>query len=250
MTVTFVTAIYAIHKSRSAEIWERFALLADALPMIIVCSASDADKIPASAIPLFRELDTFETSKILHNYNKLPTKRCDDKDTKLYMTIMNSKAEILKHVKSHIRSDHYVWIDAGIAKIFKNPSSCFASILDKTAAPLRSDKILIPGPWPYKETDIGKLTDRIHWRFCGGFFIVPYGLVDHFVTQVKVGCVRIGAATGCTTWEVNVWSFIESNLPIIWEKGDHNESILDCLDHYIIQSPAEEITHVPSYHEA
>lgn len=254
MTVTFVTAIYNIHASRSTEIWERFALLAAVLPMTIVCSASDAEKIPAGATPFFRELETFETAKILAGYNKLPTTRCGDKDTKLYMTIMNAKAEILKYVKSHVESDHYIWIDAGISKIFKDPPASFARILEKTAAQLRSDKILIPGPWPYKETNIEKLTDRIHWRFCGGFFIVPHRLLDHFVTQVKVGCVRIGAATGCTTWEVNVWSYIEPNLPILWEKGDHNESILDCLDNYTIKPPADPVTeetaHAPLPHEA
>lgn len=238
MTVTFVTAIYDIHMSRSAEIWDRFALLCKTIPVIIVCSASDASKIPAGTTPLFCEYSDLTMFEILEPFDSLPRVRCADKDTKEYMTIMNSKAEFLSRVKAVVKSDHYVWIDAGISKIFVNIEDMFKKILEQTEIPMRTDAILIPGCWPYKESDIAKLVEKIHWRFCGGFFIVPHDYVDSFYKEVVDGCNTIGAETGCVTWEVNVWAYIEPRLPILWAKGDHNESITDCMQHYWVANRA------------
>lgn len=233
MTVTFVTAIYTIHPTRSAEIWERFNLLCKVLPVHIVCSESDADRIPENAIPIFRELEELETTMALQSYDGLPRLRSAEKDTKEFNIVMNAKTECLQIVKEQVQSDHYIWIDAGISKIFKDPTAIFEKIKAQISCPLKSDTILIPGCWPYKETNVEKLTDRIHWRFCGGFFVVPYALVDSFATEVLNGCVMIGNATGKTTWETNIWCFVEDRLPIQWERGDHNETIIDCLCNYL-----------------
>jgi len=234
MTVTFVTAIFNINLVRSNEIWDRFTLLCKIIPIVIVCSASDRDKIPEGATPIFREFYELETVKMLNKYNKLPKVRNEWKDTKEYMLLMNSKTECVQLAKDKVEADHYIWIDAGISKIFKNPIEKFESILETTSKPLNDTQILISGCWPHKETNFAKLVERIHWRFCGGFFVVPANLVEPFFLAVLNGCKEIGETTEYLTWEVNIWSFIEATLPIQWEKGDHNDSISDCLGNYLI----------------
>jgi hypothetical protein len=172
------------------------------------------------------------------HYQGLPTVRSGGKDTKEYNILMNAKAEFLQIVKNIETADHYVWIDAGIGKIFKSPLSTFKLILENVQAnPLKTDSILIPGCHNFKNTDIEELTTRIFWHFAGGFFIVPHDLIDIFHQRVLEGCIAIGDATRKTVWEVNVWSYIEPQLPIQWEKGDHDESIFQGLVNYYAQSP-------------
>lgn len=231
MTVAFVTAIFNIHPTRSTEIWDRLSILSQTIPIHIVCSPEDADKVPKSATPYFLPFQELTTYKLIAPLPDLPPIRNVDKDTKEYMIVMNAKTEILQYVKTRVYADHYVWIDAGISKIFKDPHAIFRSILAQTVS-MKSDTILMPGCWPRKESNPAILTEKINWRFCGGFFVVPRAYVADFAIRMFDGVAALGAATGRATWEVNTWCFIERHLPIQWEKGDHNESILDCLAHY------------------
>ncbi len=159
---------------------------------------------------------------------------------------MNAKAECLQIVKNIVAADHYIWIDAGIGKIFKNPDESFNKINTLVQAKrLKSDSIFIPGCWNYKNSNMNDLTLKIFWRFAGGFFVVPYGLVDQFHTNVIQGCETIGQKTGIVTWEVNIWCFIESSVPIAWMYGDHNESIYSNIVNYYC---TEEIVPAPAPH--
>ena len=172
--------------------------------------------------------DSFETYKLLHDTEHLPEKRNVSKDTKEYMILMNMKTECLALMKQKTIHDiqYFVWLDAGISKIFKDPDATLSTLVPRlqTCNNL-SDKIVIPGCWG-PQSDVGILTHCIHWRFCGGFFCVPSELVIPFSKEVLQGCQEIKDKTNKITWEVNVWTYIESRLPIEWRAGDHNESIL------------------------
>jgi hypothetical protein len=233
MKVVFVTAIYNLHGGRSKEIWERFSTLSSIIPTYIVCSPSDYLYIPKNAYPIFRHFHTLQTYKALYPYNGLPPIRSGEKDTKEYNILMNAKAEFLQLVKNIAEADHYIWIDAGIGKIFKSPLNIYKQVLENVhAKPFKSDTILIPGCHNYQNTNIEDLATRIFWHFAGGFFVVPHGLIELFHAKVLEGCTTIGTATGKTIWEVNIWSYVEPQLPIQWEKGDHDESIIAGLLNY------------------
>jgi hypothetical protein len=232
MTVVFVTAIYNIHKTRSNEIWERFKLLASTIPIHIVCSAENAELLPAGVTPYYREFEELDTYKALQGIHDLPQTRNTDKDTKEYMILMNAKAEFLQIVNSEVNADHYIWIDAVIGKILSDPIVIFNKIIEETRRPLKADTILIPGCWDFKVHDPLQLTKHIVWRFAGGFFIVPCGYIDPFAAAVLDGCKQLAKSTGKLTWEVNVWCLIEQHLPIQWERADHNDTIISGLANY------------------
>jgi hypothetical protein len=235
MTVAFVTAIYNLSTVSDADaIWARYTILSQTLPTFLVCSAKDAHRVPPNATPLFIEFDDLETAKLLRKYERLPPVRNSGKDTRDYMILMNAKAEFLKHARLHIDADHYVWIDAGIGKIFLDPRTMYAVIKTAVSQPLNPFGIFIPGCWEHNTYTLQDLTTKISWRYAGGFFIVPRTLVGLFYNTVFEGCKTIGDLTDTAVWEVNVWCFIESHLPIQWEKGDHNEKIIEGLPAYTV----------------
>jgi hypothetical protein len=228
-SILFVSSFYHINHSYSHEIIERLKVLAKYVPINLFCSEQDVpllETIP-NLILQVKEFDTFETYKLLYEAEELPEKRNFAKDTKEYMILMNMKTECLTLIKQktlhHI--DYYVWIDAGISKIFKDPEITLSTLVARLQTSNNlPDKILIPGCWG-PQSDVGILTHCIHWRFCGGFFCVPTDLVISFSKEVLQGCQEIKEKTNKITWEVNVWTYIESRVSIEWRPGDHNETI-------------------------
>jgi hypothetical protein len=232
MTIAFVTAMYAVAcEARVAEIWARLTQLASVLPLHIVCSAKDAHRIPEGAVPYFCEFESLETYKIVSKTTGLPRVRSEEKDTKEFMILMNAKAEFLKIVKGAKDADHYFWIDAGIGKIFRDPVASYnrlATILARQRLP--DDMLVIPGCWDAQAvTAFDALLTRVSWRFCGGAFVVPQGLVDLFYYHTLAGCEEIRVRSGLAIWEVNLWDFMQSRIPILWKKGDHNEQLFEAF---------------------
>ena len=128
----FVSAIYKIYDTGYDDtVWERLAVLAGTVPILhLFCSSADRDrasKIP-NIIPHYLELEETETYTILSEVQNLPEHRKASKDTKLFMILMNAKTEFLHRVRyDGFLDDHYVWIDAGISKIFKDPAATLTS---------------------------------------------------------------------------------------------------------------------------
>ena len=229
-SILFVSAFYHINHSYSHEIIERLKLLAKYVPLNLFCSEKDVsllETIP-NVILQVKEFDSFETYTLLSEVEHLPEKRNISKDTKEYMILMNMKTECLALMKQKLVHDdvkYFVWLDAGISKIFKDPDAILSTLVTRLqTCKTLSDTIIIPGCWG-PQSDITILTHCIHWRFCGGFFCVPTELVIPFSKEVLQGCQEIKDKTNKITWEVNVWAYIESRLPIEWRPGDHNESI-------------------------
>jgi hypothetical protein len=238
MTVVFVSAIYPIYGSsfpeRTANTWLRFATLAKHFHIHLVCSAADKDKVPPNVTPHFCEFIELETYKSLTETTGLPQIRSEIKDTKEFMILMNAKTEFIKMVSKKVEADHYVWLDAGIGHIFKDPDATYAAIKPFFDTPLRKDKIMLPGCTKTQESSLDILLTRVCWRFAGGFFIVPRALIDPFYQAVLAGCEEIRHKSGRATWEVNVWAYIESRIPIQWEYGNHNESIFNGICNYFV----------------
>lgn len=233
MTVVFVTAIYNLNTvSDATAIWERFSTLCETLPVHIVCSATDAHRIPKNATPLFKDFNDLAFTHLLRKYPALPAIRNAEKDTHDFMILMNAKAEFLQMVKNVVTADHYVWIDAGIGKIFPNPVASYATIRALTGRPLNPYALFIPGCWEHNTYSLSDLSKKISWRYAGGFFVVPHDFVEAFYTDCYETCQTLGDLTGVSTWEVNIWCMVESHLPIVWARGDHNDTIYSGLKSY------------------
>lgn len=237
MSVIFVTSIYDVyHKGRTDEIWERFASMASVLPFHIVCSAADVHKAPPGVVVHVKEFHELEIYKIINKTTGLPQIRNDTKDTKEFMILMNAKTECIKIVKEHTSATHYVWIDAGIGKIFKDSLAVYNAIKPLFEYSLKNDKILIPGCWTESETRFDVILTKINWRFSGGFFVVPSEMVDYFHYTVCQAAEEIRWRSGRAIWEVNVWVYAEQRIPIQWEYGGHDESIFNGLLNYRVAS--------------
>ena len=236
MTVVFVSAIYPIYGTsfpeRTAGVWRRFAVLAKHFHIHLVCSAADADKIPTNVTPYFCEFHELDTYKLITKTTGLPQIRSETKDTKEFMVLMNAKTEFIKKISNKVEADHYVWLDAGLGHVFKDPDATYATVKPLFDAPLTNKKIMIPGCTADPEPRLDMLLTRVCWRFAGGFFIIPRRWIDLFYYSVLAACEEIRYKSGRATWEVNVWAYIESRIPIHWEYGSHDESIFNGIRNF------------------
>lgn len=240
MDVAFVSSFYRINEDPAygEAILERFKILSKHIPIYLLCSEEDKNTFESleNVTVIFKEFCDFDTYKVLASATRLPEYRCPKKDTKEYMILMNMKSECIHEVKKYIRhsqsskhfmsAKHFVWIDAGISKIFKDPDTTLSNFMEKIkTADLPTDKIIIPGCWG-PQTNLNILERSINWRFCGGFLVIPSNLVEHLFLHNLQACGEIKGYTNKVLWEVNVWAYMEPRLPILWRPGDHNESIL------------------------
>jgi len=157
---------------------------------------------------------------------ELPGNRSVEKDTKEFFSLMNTKMEFIKKAKERYPDEaQYMWIDFGIMKIMKNRERVLQKLHEIQKA--RFQKVMIPGCWSFGRAFT---VNAIHWRFCGGFVVMPSQHVERFFEHSK--CVL---RDFCTmemyklTWETNVWSVIESCAErdnIGWYFADHNDTMI------------------------
>jgi len=236
MSTIYVTAIYKIYdRPYAEEVWSRFQVLAETVPIHLFCSTEDVSRATAIADATgnvtihVKEFETFECHPILSKAPHLPEQRSPEKDTHKFMILMNAKTECLKLAKdAHPNHAYYVWLDAGISKIFKLPLASF-SYLTRTLPKIQTDKIIIPGCWDYTVQGV-LVTKYVNWRFCGGFFVVPAAHVNTFHTKMIGGIQEVVSAANIAIWETNVWAYMELRLPIKWMHGDHNETMFVILE--------------------
>jgi hypothetical protein len=171
-------------------------------------------------------LESFELYKLAMSYNRdLPSQRSSQKDTKEYLSLMNTKIEFIKKASELTDDKTFIWIDFGILKIMNN----IHIVLDylKYINSKTFNDIIIPGCWQFGATFS---VDRVNWRFCGGFVVFPRQHIDTFYNHSKNVLTDF-----CTlpqyklTWETNIWNIIEfctNRKNIVWYLADHNDSII------------------------
>lgn len=186
---------------------------------------------PSTVTVIGLPLADCELYSIAMRYNReLPVHRTPQKDTKEFFALMNSKMEFLRRASFlHCNCKTFAWIDFGILKIVKD-TVAFIEKLRQLDTHVFT-KVTIPGCWGFGRTFT---VEQIHWRFCGGFLIMPMKHVERFYQHSK------GVLTDfCTqqiyklTWETNVWTVIESCAErdnIEWYMADHNDSIVMNVD--------------------
>jgi len=243
----FVSALYNISDDeRYREIVERFLVIANIIPEIhVFCRKADEGLLPPNAIPHFMEFEDLQTYKIISKCTGLPRIRSESKDHYRFMALMNAKPEFMHLLKcSHentpeeFKPSHYIWLDAGIGKIFKDPFQTLTRFYNYIKPlTLKTDHIFIPGCLDDTKTPFDLQLTRVNWRFCGGFFIVPYNLIDYFYFCCMFACEEIRHRSNRAVWEVNVWNYVEqtTHIPIQWEYGNHNELIFANINKYIKQ---------------
>jgi hypothetical protein len=174
----------------------------------------------------FQTLETVKLIQAVPNV-QLPASRNTGKDTVDFMTIMNSKPELLKLAMPYVETPFVAYLDAGIKKVFK---------LDGTLKGLETLRVhsiplvMLPGCHPIQPKPFAKLASQIDWTFCGGFFIVPASAVEEFM-QIHLQALGTFLAESKLTWEVNVWTALAPvhRDRIIWFGADHNDTMITAI---------------------
>lgn len=228
MLVTCYYDIYNKPHKFVEYVWLFYDLGISGIPMIIFTEPSLVNKfkIFPNVTVLGVPLEEFELYNIAMNFKgELPIYRTVEKDTKEFFALMNIKIECIKKASALYKNKTFIWIDFGILKIVKNKEVFLEKL--KEVNEMEVSKMTIPGCW---EVGHAFTTDQIHWRFCGGFFIIPEHYIETFYGHSKNVLTDFCKMTMYKlTWETNIWSIIETCSEannIVWYFADHNDSIL------------------------
>ena len=213
--ITFVTALLDLHEDRSKDrsMESRIAhfrqLESSGIKLHLFVSPEYAHL--GGEVVSLEELETFTTAP-----PGLPTQRTSYHDTKHFLCLMNAKTELVARAMKTGTTTHYAWIDFNVVHVFRDVprTLSYLSMLGQTR--LRDRCLLIPGCW-----GPGTFTDRVNWRFCGGFFVGDRQSLLDFHTAHQAAY----RALPHLTWEVNTWA--RADIPgLTWYPGDHTDSLV------------------------
>ena len=235
-----VTSFYEIYgkPERIPQYFKWFEPLGHSgLPMIVFTEEEFVplfEGYPSTVRVIILPLKSMELYQIGMKYDReLPLHRTPEKDTQEFLSLMNTKIELLKHAANICEHETLIWIDFGIFKIFKTPKKCIAKLFQ--LCHLSFHTIVIPGCDNYLER--GCYPDSVNWRFCGGFFVMPrkhlHAFYDHSKNVLSSFCDN---PMYKLTWEVNIWYIIEqctNRENITWYHAGHEDTIILNIDNVL-----------------
>lgn len=214
----FVTAYFDIGQDKLKSYLEKFQKLSK-LRMILFTDPSLESTFSGLSSTVKVEavcLQDLEIFRLCQQFENLPTCRNSEKDTKDFLSLMNTKVEFLKLAKELCEDETLIWIDFGIMKIVKNEELVLHKLEEIQKS--KVEKVTLPGCW----CPCIPSPHQVCWRFCGGLVVCPRDQVEEF----REGVLSVLQRSEILTWEVNVWTVLEqeSNL-FSWYRGDHNDSM-------------------------
>jgi hypothetical protein len=235
------------HKQLPERIARFRQLAATRIPICLyICPSvqSSIEPIAAEYPNIYWEIlsleDTFTWKTAQANPHSLPAHRYEPKDTANYILVQNSKIELVEKAihTNPWKSRHFAWIDFSIFYVFHHPERSAKWLQMLSRAPLSEKMLTFPGceRWEKWSPNMGdQLTDRVYWRFCGGFFIGDRDSLLDFAHLYRVQFPIFLQIYRKLVWEVNVWAWLETATgwsPTLYT-ADHNDSILYLsADHY------------------
>ena len=252
MTVIYVSAFLDLNdtseersKIRSPEkCFEHFSRLASTGIRICFFVSKIYEEYAHKICELYPNVSLIQTLELedLNTYKQtlsvedlsLPFHRTEYKDTKNYMIMMNSKIELVKRVIDIMdvmdtmdKSTHYSWIDFSLCHVIKSDQTL--EILKNP--PIENIKnIVIPGCWSQELSfqNINNIYNRIHWRFCGGFFLGDKQSIIDFYECYEKYYFSFLQTHKTIVWEVNFWAWLENQnywLPQVYLTA-HDDTML------------------------
>jgi len=220
-----VTCYYDIynHPENITKYIELFEKIGNSgIPIILFTDPSLVSKFPSITV-IGIPLETFELYSIAMKYNgDLPLHR-RPKDTKEFLSLMNTKIEFIKKAAELSNDDTFMWMDIGILKIVKNKDR----FINKLKNIKKCKNITIPGYWGFGRP---VSNDIKNMRFCGRFFIIPRNHINAFYNHSRhVLNDFCNTPHYKLTWETNIWYIIEycaAKDIIDWYFTENDESIV------------------------
>jgi hypothetical protein len=253
---TFVTSFFHIYSEeydeRKTIPWriQRFREIAGTgiHICVVTCPRFSADvealvaEFPGTVRMFVIELASTEIAGIVRAHDvRLPPVRNEPKDTVDYLTVINAKSEFMARVvaENPWGSTHFAWIDFNISHVFFDLERSLR-FLEWLGSRDRYENscFVIPGCWDkWTGERVDEITDRIHWRFCGGFFLGDAASILRFHALYLEHFPRFLAEHGTLVWEVNFWAWLEAQTDWLavyepahgykaWYKADHNDTII------------------------
>jgi hypothetical protein len=229
MIVTCYYDIYGKPERFFEYLYLFYDLGASGLPILLFTDPSLVSKFrifPSTVKVVGIPITEFKLYQQAMAYDReLPSHRTPQKDTKEFYGLMNTKMEFIRRAMEYTEDETLIWIDYGILKIVKNQERFLAKL--RKVNETRFHKATFPGCWSFGRP---MYVDQIHWRFCGGFFVMPRHHAERFYRHSE--CVLRDFCTQPMyklTWETNIWSVIESCAErdnMEWYFADHNDTIV------------------------
>ena len=163
----------------------------------------------------------------------LPDSRNMEKDTLEYMVYMHSRHEIIEDAISENPWDstHFAWIDFNSPKLFSKKQESFYRLQEIAKYSFPENASYFAGCWSKLDDEAAKnITNSIHWRFCGAFFLGDIKSSIQFAELYRSLFPVFLKETGVFCWEVNFWAWLEYKAPEwrpTWYRGDHNDNMLN-----------------------
>jgi hypothetical protein len=232
-----ITSYYDLYNNPDSfdKYFSNFNNLANSgLPIIVFTEPHLITKFnncPSSVQIFGIPLETFELFSIANNYSRdLPNICHPQKDTKQFLSFLNTKIEFILRASEISEDDTFIWVDFGILNNIKYTEQFILKLhsLDKKGF----NKVIIPGFHNYGQ---GFTVDEINCRFCGSFFIIPRKYVKIFYGHSKnvlTDFCTIPMYKLC--WETNVWNIIEACAmkdDITWYFADNDDSLINNINH-------------------
>ena len=231
--ITYVTFLIRAEDDRVTPeqrlAWAKPLLTLD-IDLILLVDAFYRGKLPPLGtrvqvkVVSINELETVRLIKD-HKFLQLPLTRNAEKDTLNFLTLMNTKPELLVLAKAWAKTPYLAYIDIGISKVLKSPDTLMRlEKLNVHNIPL----VMLPGCHPIAPVEaFPRLWSGIHWMLAGGFFVVPATAAEEFFGIHKAALKRF-LDLNCITWEVNVWASFANDYKqrIVWYNGPHTDEMI------------------------
>jgi len=235
VSLTLVSAL--VRLPRSAETPERrigllAPLFAAGIPLVLYVDGFSFERLADVDVPPWvhlRPLDPERTETArrivaLPRPPALPAGANPEKDTPEFFALMLAKSELVADAvrAGLVQTRTTGFIDAGIAKVFRDPEASLARIRDADLGRLRN--VLAPGIHPVRPRSPEELLDQVDWTFCGGLLLLPSWRAAEFEAAVH-GALAEFLALGRLTWEVNAWALLAGRDPDLftWFPADHDD---------------------------
>ena len=261
--VTFVTAFIDLNEDRqnckSLDTYiSLFKTLAESGISICLYLSPNLEHIGIELQELYKNvkfiktinLEDTVTYKVINSLNPLlPNKRCTIKDSLNYITLMNAKAEFVNDAINinPFNTTHFAWIDFGICHIISNPKTTLSRLYRIAEhCKLQENILVFPGSWSLEmvSQNFKNIANIPYWRMCGGFYFGDKQSLQNMYELNLEAINRFINQYGIISWEVNIWAWME--LSMNWKisifTADHNNTILQIPESYIIRESNNKIT--------
>ena len=245
-TVTFISSFFFIYNSdydeKKSVQWrlDRFREIAQTgIRLCLYVCPVFKDRVEEVAkdfenVRVMRVMSIDELYVITATELELPSNRNGDKDTSEYMAVINSKTEFMADTiaQNPWNTEYFAWIDFNISHVFRDKPSSLEYLRELGNRKFHGQFFAIPGCWDkFDRSYITHVTESIHWRFCGGFFIGDKESILQFDKLYKRHYHDFVDTHGKLVWEVNFWAWLESNTEWApeWYLADHSDSIITHL---------------------